>query len=234
MMRLALALLVALFPQMLPAQTALWIDLTGEWRTMEGDDQRYASAGTESFVSDAVYEPPQEVGGDFYWTRVEPGGALLVVVGDVSGKGLKAAMLVSVVVGMLRTVKESSPSAILEALNDGLAGHTGGGFVTSCCARFDATGSVTLANAGHPAPYCDGHEVAVEAGLPLGVMAGVAYEESVVQGEHSRSCPTAWSRPKTRGANSSASTARARSRRGPRNRSPTRPRPGARTTTSPY
>ena len=42
---------------------------------------------------------------------------------------------------------------------------------------------MTIANAGHPSPYCDGREVTVEAGLPLGVVAGVTYEESVVQGE---------------------------------------------------
>ena len=142
-----------------------------------------AEARSGAFEASAVYEPAQEVGGDFHWNRVTPDGALIAVVGDVSGKGLKAAMLVSVVIGILRTVKESSPAAILQALNSGLAGHTGGGFVTACCARFDATGSVTLANAGHPSPYCEGREVAVEAGLPLGVVAGVAYEEFVVRGE---------------------------------------------------
>ncbi len=135
------------------------------------------------FETQAVYEPARQVGGDFYWTRTEPNGGLIVAVGDVSGKGLKAAMLVSVAIGILRNEKSGSPGAILGALNDGLADHTGGGFVTCCCARFDATGSVTIANAGHPSPYCDGREVDVEAGLPLGVVAGVAYEESVVTGE---------------------------------------------------
>ena len=132
---------------------------------------------------EAVYEPAQEVGGDFHWTREEPDGSLLVVVGDVSGKGLKAAMLVSLVIGILRNEKSSQPAAILAALNNGLAGHTGGGFVTCCCARFDLDCRVMLANAGHLSPYCDGHEVPVEAGLPLGVMPGVKYEESVMRGE---------------------------------------------------
>jgi sigma-B regulation protein RsbU (phosphoserine phosphatase) len=104
-------------------------------------------------------------------------------VGDVSGKGLKAAMLVSVAVGILRNEKSSSPAAILSALNNGLAEHTGGGFVTCCCARIDRDGTVTIANAGHPSPYRDGREVAVAAGLPLGVIEGVAYEESAVPGE---------------------------------------------------
>jgi len=138
---------------------------------------------SDAYQTAAVYLPATQVGGDFYWTRVEPGGALLVVVGDVSGKGLRAAMLVSVAVGILRNEKSDSPAAILGALNDGLTGHTGGGFVTCCCARFDAGGGVTIANAGHPSPYCDGREVEVAAGLPLGVVAGVAYEESLVGGE---------------------------------------------------
>ena len=151
-------------------------------RTMQQLQLPTSAARSESFETNSVYEPAQEVGGDFHWTRVTPGGALIAVVGDVSGKGLKAAMLVSVAIGILRNEKSSAPSAILGALNDGLTGHTGGGFVTCCCARFDASGSVTIANAGHPSPYGDGREVEVEAGLPLGVVAGMAYEESVVQG----------------------------------------------------
>jgi serine phosphatase RsbU (regulator of sigma subunit) len=77
----------------------------------------------------------------------------------------------------------SSPGAILAGLNDGLSGQVGGGFVTCCCARFGPAGSVTIANAGHPSPYCDGREVEVGAGLPLGIAPGVEYAESVVRGE---------------------------------------------------
>ena len=128
---------------------------------------------------DAVYMPAHEVGGDFYYVL---DGELLVV-GDVSGKGLKAAMLVSLITGVLRETSQRTASGVLSSLNDALAGQIEGGFVTCCCARFDTDGTVSVANAGHPAPYCDGREVEVEAGLPLGVVAGVAYEESVVQGE---------------------------------------------------
>jgi hypothetical protein len=124
---------------------------------------------------DAVYLPASEVGGDFYQVLERADGSRVVLVGDVSGKGLKAAMLVSATIGMLRREKSSSPGAILAGLNDGLAEQVGGGFVTCCCARFGPEGTVTIANAGHPSPYCDGREVAVEAGLPLGVVAGVAY-----------------------------------------------------------
>ncbi len=137
---------------------------------------------TGNFEIDPVYEPALEVGGDFHWTRVEPDGSLIAVAGDVSGKGLKAAMLVSVAIGILRNEKSSSPSAILSALNEGLVGHTGGGFVTCCCVRFCVDGNTTIANAGHLSPYCDGREVISEAGLPLGIIAGVEYAETFVQG----------------------------------------------------
>ncbi len=133
------------------------------------------------FAVDAVYHPAGEVGGDFYQIFERDGG-LLAVVGDVSGKGLKAAMVVSVAIGILKATPASSPGAILGALNEGLLGHTGGGFVTCCCARFDGSGTVTIANAGHPAPYGDGREVEVEAGLPLGVVGGVRYEETTAAG----------------------------------------------------
>ncbi len=130
-----------------------------------------------------VYLPASEVGGDFYQVLERAGGSRIVLVGDVSGKGLKAAMLVSVTVGMLRRERSSSPAEILAGLNEGLAGRCGGGFVTCCCARFDADGTVMIANAGHPSPYCDGREVEVEAGLPLGIAPGVEYAEFVTRGD---------------------------------------------------
>ena len=130
-----------------------------------------------------VYLPPTEVGGDFFQLIDRDAGTRIVVVGDVSGKGLRAAMLVSLAIGILRNERTSSPARILSVLNEGLMGRSGGGFVTCCCARFDADGNVTIANAGHPAPYCDGRELVIESGLPLGIVPGVEYVESVVRGE---------------------------------------------------
>jgi serine phosphatase RsbU (regulator of sigma subunit) len=132
----------------------------------------------------AAYLPARTVGGDFYQFLPLPEGGAIVVVGDVSGKGLKAAMLVSLAVGILRNEKSTSPAAILSALNAGIVGRTGGGFITCCCARFDPDGTVTLANAGHLAPYCDGVEVEVEAGLPLGVVEDTTYMETKARGVH--------------------------------------------------
>ena len=140
-------------------------------------------ANSPHFAVEAVCQPSKQVGGDFYWcSPVSQDGSLIVVVGDVSGKGLKAAMTVSVAMGILSVEKSKSPAAILANMNDGLSGRTPG-FVTCCCARFDSSGQVTVANAGHPAPYADGREVQLEAGLPLGLMREIVYEESVVQGD---------------------------------------------------
>mgnify|MGYP002783792020 FL=1 len=61
-------------------------------------------------------------------------------------------------------------------------GQTGGGFVTVLCARFAADGSVTVANAGHLAPYVDGREAAVDSGLPRGVALEAAYAETALNG----------------------------------------------------
>jgi serine phosphatase RsbU (regulator of sigma subunit) len=129
---------------------------------------------------ESVYLPASEVGGDFYQVLERDDGSRAVLVGDVSGKGLKAAMLVSVAIGILRNEKSSSPAAILSALNRGLHGQTGGGFVTCCCLRLGE--QVTAASAGHPAPYADGREAAIPCGLPLGIAAEANYEEAILTG----------------------------------------------------
>jgi serine phosphatase RsbU (regulator of sigma subunit) len=103
-----------------------------------------------------------------------------VVVGDVSGKGLRAAMTVSAIIGALRTMPPLPPARILAALNRGLVGQVSG-FVTCCVARIATGGLMTIANAGNPAPYCNGEEMAVEPGLPLGLLAEVSYAETHCQ-----------------------------------------------------
>ncbi|MBL8214024.1 MAG: SpoIIE family protein phosphatase [Bryobacterales bacterium] len=123
---------------------------------------------------DAVYVPASEVGGDFYYAAATPEGTL-VLVGDVSGKGLQAAMTVSTIVGALRTVDVREPSQVLSKLNRTLSGSAG--FVT-CCAVLVRDADVQVANAGHPAPHFDGVECQCESGLPLGVSAEASWEVS--------------------------------------------------------
>jgi stage II sporulation SpoE-like protein len=132
------------------------------------------------FTIETVYQPAQQVGGDFFQILPVKEGGLIVVVGDVAGKGLPAAMLVSVLVGAIRGVAEytEDPAELLSNLNDRLVGRGGGGFSTALVARITANGTVTIANAGHLSPYLDGSEVELAGALPLGVISGVTYETS--------------------------------------------------------
>jgi hypothetical protein len=133
------------------------------------------------FELELVYLPAQYVGGDFYRAVPLNDGSLLVVVGDVSGKGLDAAMLVAVVLGTLANETERSPGSLLAYLNQAVCGRTGGGFITACCARFYLDGRVVIANAGHISPYLDGREVVLENGFPLGIAAQATYAEAEIQ-----------------------------------------------------
>jgi serine phosphatase RsbU (regulator of sigma subunit) len=131
----------------------------------------------------SAYQPAQEVGGDFFQVIPLPEGGALAVVGDVSGKGLKAAMTVSLIVGALRSLAEttSEPAEILAGLNRRLHQRLQGGFVTCVAARLEAEGGCTIANAGHLAPFLNGDEVEMAGALPLGLTADAAYEEVTVQ-----------------------------------------------------
>jgi hypothetical protein len=133
------------------------------------------------FAVDAVYRPAREVGGDFYRMQSLEDGSLLVMVGDVSGKGLDAAMLVAVILGSLANETHRSPASLLGYLNRAVAGRTGGGFITACCARFYPDGRVVLANAGHISPYLDGRELQLENGLPLGISLDARYSETEIE-----------------------------------------------------
>ena len=124
--------------------------------------------GTPGYVVDTAYSPSLDVGGDFYQVLPADDGSMLVLVGDVSGKGLKAAMMVAHIVGGLRHEQSRQPSEVLSHLNRALLGQTDGGFVTCGCALITQNGCVTLANAGHIYPYRNGEELELPSGLPLG------------------------------------------------------------------
>jgi serine phosphatase RsbU (regulator of sigma subunit) len=108
---------------------------------------------------------------------------VLVVIGDVSGKGMPAAMTVSLLVGTLRTLAHytESPSEILAAMNQRMLARSNGGFTTCLVLRCDAEGKLTIANAGHIAPYVAGKELPLENGLPLGIAADTTYAECFFQ-----------------------------------------------------
>jgi phosphoserine phosphatase RsbU/P len=130
------------------------------------------------FSVESAYVPAQQVGGDFFQILPAPEGSLLLVIGDVAGKGLPAAMLVSVLVGAIRGVAEytSEPAELLANLNQRLVGRVAGSFSTALAAHIFSDGSVVMSNAGHLPPYLDGQEVAVSGALPLGAKSGTRYD----------------------------------------------------------
>ena len=133
-----------------------------------------------SFTVESEYRPAREVGGDFF--QIIPhktDGSLLIVAGDVTGKGLKAGMLVALLVGAIRTEEKhnNDPVGMLSTLNQRLIGR-GDAQATCLAMRIDADGSAMLANAGHLAPYLNGDPLAMEGALPLGIIEGA--ESSVM------------------------------------------------------
>jgi hypothetical protein len=135
------------------------------------------------FTVVSAYEPAQQVGGDFFQILPDGEGGMLIVVGDVAGKGLPAAMMVSVLVGAIRGAAEftKDPVELLSNLNERLVGRGGGGFSTALVARINADGQVTIANAGHLSPYLDGRELELPGALPLGVAGSASYETTEFQ-----------------------------------------------------
>jgi len=106
-----------------------------------------------------------------------------MVIGDVSGKGLRAAMVVSMIVGMLSIVSSSTeePADILSELNRRLCGRTHEGFATCLVVRLDGDGRLVLANAGHPSPYLNGIEIPFTGSMPLGLTETVSYTSSALE-----------------------------------------------------
>ena len=141
-----------------------------------------AIASVPGFRTESVYKPAGEVGGDFFQILPTKAGGVSIVIGDVSGKGMPAAMTVSLLVGTFRTLAHytQSPAEILRAMNQRMIGRNNGGFTTCLVVRVDNDGTLTIANAGHLAPYADGNEIPLENGLPLGLAQDAVYTETTL------------------------------------------------------
>lgn len=130
------------------------------------------------------YKPARAVGGDFYDFRHLPDGKLAIVIGDVTDKGVPAALVMATTRTLLRTATEqlASPGAVLERVNDLLHPDIPARmFVTCLYAVLDTkTGHLLYANAGHDLPYRAGPGGVEELrarGMPLGLLPGMGYEE---------------------------------------------------------
>jgi phosphoserine phosphatase RsbU/P len=138
---------------------------------------------TDHFHFEAAYRPASEVGGDLYQVYPRTDGSVMVLMGDVSGHGLKAAMLGTLLVGAANALAKENltPVLMLSRLNESLYGQTDGGFVTCLCCLIDPDGRLTLSNAGHLAPYRNGEELPCASGLPLGLVPDADYAETTFQ-----------------------------------------------------
>ena len=143
----------------------------------------------EGWQISPFYQPAREVGGDFYDFHFLSEGRLGLVVGDATGKGVPAALVMSTTCGMFSAVAQaldsSSPGEVLAQVNETLVARIPSNmFVTCFYAILDPkSGSLSYANAGHDLPYLwrggDAEELRAR-GMPLGLMPGMSYEEKEI------------------------------------------------------
>jgi hypothetical protein len=136
------------------------------------------------YVLESEYRPAQQVGGDFFQILPDDAGGVLIVVGDVTGKGLQAGMQVALIVGAIRTIVETSfePQVVLEALNRRLCNRSkrSQSYATCVALHVAADGKAAIANAGHLAPYLNGKEMAMTGNLPLGLSEGIQFDQITI------------------------------------------------------
>ncbi len=132
------------------------------------------------------YLPAREVGGDFYDFHLLPEGRLGLVVGDATGKGVPAALVMATTCGMLQVtaqaLESSSPGEVLERVNEALLSRIPANMFVTCFYAIlePKSGQLAYANAGHDLPYLHRGGEAEELrarGMPLGLMPGMGYEE---------------------------------------------------------
>jgi hypothetical protein len=144
-----------------------------------------SSHPTPGFLVNSVYLPASNVGGDFFLVTTHPfDGSLIAVIGDVSGKGLTAAMRVAMILGVLRRETSHHPGDVLASLNDAIIAQGELGFTTALCVRVFLNGDFILANAGHIPPYIAAtpstpatisRDFPTPPALPLGLVLGEVY-----------------------------------------------------------
>src|SRR5919106_4581395 len=144
----------------------------------------------EGWQISPFYRPAREVGGDFYDFHFLSEGRVGLVVGDATGKGVPAALVMSTTLGMLQlaagALDSSSPGEVLSRVNETLfSGIPSNMFVTCFYAILDPeNASLSYANAGHDLPYLwrggDAKELRAT-GMPLGLMSGMSYEDKEIE-----------------------------------------------------
>ena len=144
------------------------------------------------YAVSSSYRPALEVGGDFFQlipVNTDPNGSSIILLGDVSGHGLKAALTVSFVMGITRVLAElhPEPGPLLTEMNQRLCGQLENAFVTCIAVRIDRLGTCTLSSAGHPPPFLNWRSLEVPGALPLGLDVTARYDQKTLQfdlGDH--------------------------------------------------
>src|SRR5579883_3278732 len=133
------------------------------------------------------YCPAREVGGDFYDFLPFENGQIGIVIGDATGKGVPAALVMATTHTLLRSVvkAKTSPGEVLTEVNNLLCDEMPTGMFVTCffAVLEPASGRLRYANAGHELPYCHVNGSATELwarGMPLGLMPDTGYEEQEV------------------------------------------------------
>jgi serine phosphatase RsbU (regulator of sigma subunit)/ketosteroid isomerase-like protein len=143
----------------------------------------------EGWQISPLYQPAREVGGDFYDFFELPDGRLGIVVGDATGKGVPAALVMASTRSMLRAVAQASnysPGEVLRRVNDPLVTDIPPNMFITCfyCILDPESGRLKYANAGHDLPYLHRRRGEAEElrarGMPLGLMPGMGYEEKEI------------------------------------------------------
>jgi serine phosphatase RsbU (regulator of sigma subunit)/predicted ester cyclase len=143
----------------------------------------------EGWQISPYYKPAREVGGDFYDFHLLSEGRLGLVVGDATGKGVPAALVMATTCGMLQAVSQaldsSSSGEVLQRVNETLFARIPPNMFVTCfyCILDLESGSLSYANAGHDLPYLHRSGRAEELrarGMPLGLMPGMHYEEKEI------------------------------------------------------
>jgi serine phosphatase RsbU (regulator of sigma subunit) len=136
----------------------------------------------------AFYRPARTVGGDFYDFIPLPDGRVMFVVGDVTDKGIPAALVMASTHALLRGAAPRliSPGAVLAQVNELLCADIPAHMFVTCLALVldPLSGKVEFANAGHDVPYVRTASGVAELrarGMPLGLMPGMEYEEKTFQ-----------------------------------------------------
>jgi serine phosphatase RsbU (regulator of sigma subunit)/anti-sigma regulatory factor (Ser/Thr protein kinase) len=135
----------------------------------------------------AYYQPAREVGGDFYDFIPLPDGRLGLVIGDVTDKGVPAALVMASTRSIIRGAAQrfDTPGQVLENVNDLLCPDIPPNMFATCLYGIldPKTGQLVFANAGHNLPYLyttEGPQELRATGMPLGLLPGMTYEESAV------------------------------------------------------